>query len=409
MSTKLKIIERIKSRLEAEISNNNPLKYLKKFEPSEYYDVLISTLYLYTRPKKGVRNKSIILVELVCAIGHAVRSALRQRKDSSLAAKTGAFLLYTFEEYEIIKVAIGASENGHQTFVVLVLEDEKIAKLWSSIETEKIEKLPSLKPYAPWTSTRHPEANVPMVKTSNKSVLESITPETHPMLFECLNRAQTVGWQINKEVYDLHLWALRNKTDAFADIWEQSNPDAKATKLREAKSIGDIAKRMLTHTFHHLYYYDFRGRRYPTTAYLHEQGSDLARGLLLRADKKRIGKGGFFWLMVSIASNWAGSSGRADGAKTDKIPLKDRFEWALDNEEILISYVEKPKVNQGWMQADNPWQFIAACFELKKFRDWQMQFFDDYIDPSIINSALESLGVDPYDYESHLEAYIDGL
>jgi hypothetical protein len=97
-----------------------------------------------------------------------------------------------------------------------------------------------------------------MVKTSNKSVLESITPETHPMLFECLNRAQTVGWQIHKEVYDLHLWALRNKTDAFADIWEQSNPDAKTTKLREAKSIGDIAKRMLTHTFYHIYYYDFR-------------------------------------------------------------------------------------------------------------------------------------------------------
>jgi DNA-directed RNA polymerase len=150
------------------------------------------------------------------------------------------------------------------------------------------------------------------------------------------------------------------------------------------------------------------GRKYPTTAYLHEQGSDLARGLLLRADKKRIGKGGFFWLMVSIASNWAGSSGRADGAKTDKIPLKDRFEWALDNEEILISYAEKPKVNQGWMQADNPWQFIAACFELKRFRDWQMQFFDDYVDLSIIDSALESLGVDPYDYESHLEAYVDG-
>ena len=60
------------------------------------------------------------------------------------------------------------------------------------------------------------------------------------------------------------------------------------------------------------------------------------------------------------------------------------------------------------MQADNPWQFIAACFELKKFRGWQMQFFDDYVDLSIIDSALESLGVDPYDYESHLEAYVDG-
>jgi DNA-directed RNA polymerase, mitochondrial len=141
-----------------------------------------------------------------------------------------------------------------------------------------------------------------------------------------------------------------------------------------------------------LYYYDFRGRKYPTTAYLHEQGSDLARGLLLRQDKKRIGREGFFWLCVSIASNWAGSSGRDDNAKTDKIPLKDRYAWVLDNEEIILSYAASPKVNQGWMKADKPWQFLAACFELMRFRIWQVELDD-----------LEN-----YDYESHLECFIDG-
>lgn len=122
-----------------------------------------------------------------------------------------------------------------------------------------------------------------------------------------------------------------------------------------------------------LYYYDFRGRKYPTTAYLHEQGSDLARGLLIRADKKAIGERGFFWLLVSIASNWAGDAGRDDKAKTDKIPLEDRFQWALDNEDIFLSYAESPKVHQGWMKADKPWQFLAACMELMKFRIWQIQ------------------------------------
>lgn len=150
------------------------------------------------------------------------------------------------------------------------------------------------------------------------------------------------------------------------------------------------------------------GRKYPATAYLHEQGSDLARGLLLRQDSKPIGKEGFFWLMVSIASNWAGDSGRPDGAKTDKIPLRDRYMWALDNEEILLSYAEKPKVNQGWMNADNPWQFLAACLEFKRFRDWQYSFFDDPPDVGLIDSELEKLGVDPYDFESSLECYIDG-
>lgn len=100
--------------------------------------------------------------------------------------------------------------------------------------------------------------------------------------------------------------------------------------------------------------------------------------------------------MVSIASNWAGSAGRSDNAKTDKIPLKDRYEWALDNEEILLDYAIQPKINQGWMKADKPWQFLAACNELKKLREWQ---------------GVHGFHLDPYNdfgYASSLECFIDG-
>jgi DNA-directed RNA polymerase len=144
------------------------------------------------------------------------------------------------------------------------------------------------------------------------------------------------------------------------------------------------------------YYYDFRGRRYPATAYFHEQGTDLAKGLLLREDKKEIGKEGFFWLMVSIASNWAGASGREDGAKTDKIPLKDRYLWSTDNEDILLDYAMQPKVNQGWMKADKPWQFLAACNELKKLREWQIKH-GFHLDP-----------FNDFGYSSSLECFVDG-
>ena len=154
----------------------------------------------------------------------------------------------------------------------------------------------------------------------------------------------------------------------------------------------------MTHLNIMLYYFDFRGRKYPSTAYLHEQGSDLAKGLLLRADRKPIGQGGFEWLLISIASNWAGDAGRSDGYKTDKIPLRDRVKWALDNEEIFLDYAENPKVNQGWMKADKPWQFLAACMELMKFRIWQMTH----------QKAIEDGLIDEYGYESHLECFIDG-
>jgi DNA-directed RNA polymerase len=401
------IIQSIKSRLKEEIAPQSPLKYLFQLDPEAYIDTVISIVYLYTRAKRGANKNTIYLTEVISAIGHGIRNKFKLKRDSAIAAKTGAFMLYTFEQLSIVQVMLGQSSNGHNSYIIQVLDDETISKLWETLNPAEIEKLPSETPYTPWFTTRHP-TGANMVKTGNKDVLDKITPETHPIIFDCINKAQSIGWLVNKEIYDLHLWALRNKTDAFAEIWEQQNPEAKSTKLREAKAIGGIAKRFLNKTFYHLYYYDFRGRKYPATAYLHEQGSDLARGLLLREDKKSIGKEGFFWLLVSIASNWAGDAGRDDGAKTDKIPLKDRYLWALDNEEIILSYAENPKVNQGWMKADKPWQFLAACFELKKFRNWQTSFFDDYVDINEIEKLLESIGVEPYDFESHLECYIDG-
>jgi DNA-directed RNA polymerase len=402
-----KLIELIDARVQSEIAPQNPLKFLSKLKAESYIDTVISIVYLYTRKKRGSVTNTIYLTEVISALGHGVRNKFKLKRDSAIAAKTGAFLLFNFEVLELLQVVLGKGTNGHQSYIIQVLNDDAICKLWESLPPNQIEKLPSEKPYAPWITAKH-ESGVWLVKTRNKDVLDKLTIDTHPIVFSSINKSQAIGWRINKEIYEIQQWALRNKTEAFSDIWEAQNAEAKATKLREAKAIASIAKRFVDKTFYHLYYYDFRGRKYPTTAYLHEQGSDSARGLLLREDSKPIGKDGFFWLTVSIANNWAGDAGREDNAKTDKIPLKDRHFWVIDNEDILISYAEKPKVNQGWMKADKPWQFLAACLELKRFRDWQMSFFDDYIDIGIIDSALENLGVDPYDFNSSLECYIDG-
>ena len=392
---KQKLIRSLTRRMDEELSTKNPLRYLKDHNIEDYIDNLLSVVYLYTRHKKGVKDKSIKLAEVISTIGHTLRGILKLKRDSAIAARTGAFILYSFEELGVLNISMGAGENGHGVYIINILNDDILSKLWESVTINKTEKLPSEKPYEPWETVKH-STGLKMIKTYDANVLNVVTKDTHPILFDVLNKAQTVGWRINQDVYDLHLWALRNKTDAFSDIWEQTNPDAKQSKIREAIAIGEIAKRFIGKTFYQLYYYDFRGRKYCTTAYLHEQGSDLARGLLLRDGKKRIGDQGFFWLLISIANNWGGDCGREDGAKSDKIPLNDRVYWALDNEEILISYAENPKVNQGWMKADSPWQFLAAVLELKNLRDWQE------------SESLQSCNYDEYGYESHLEAYVDG-
>ena len=394
---KQKIIESLQTRIQNELTVRNPVSFLKDIPIDIIYSGFITVLYLYTRTGKGTNKQTIYMAEVITAIGHRIRNKMKLKVNSGLSAKTGAFLLYTAEILGLILIDMTKGTNGHGSYAIEVVEEDILAGLWDEIPFEHIEKLPSTVPYDDWVSGIH-STGVPMVKTQAREVLALLSPGAQPLVFETLNKSQHVGWQINEPIYDLHLWALRNKTAAFQEIWDMQSPIARQSKIREAKAIGGIAKRFLGEVFFHLYYTDFRGRKYPATAYLHEQGSDLAKGLLLRADSGKIGEQGFFWLMISLANNWAGDAGREDGYKTDKIPLNDRVYWALDNEEIFIAYAENPKVNQGWMKADKPWQFLAACFELKKLRSWQ-------------DALSAETGVDHstcYEYESHLECYVDG-
>src|SRR4051812_40821893 len=97
-------------------------------------DTVISIVYLYTRPKRGANKNSIFLTEVLAAVGHGVRNKLKQKRDSSLAAKTGGFFLYSFEELGMIQVIMGSGSKGHGTYLVQVMDDESICKLWSNLE-----------------------------------------------------------------------------------------------------------------------------------------------------------------------------------------------------------------------------------------------------------------------------------
>lgn len=384
---KQKLIASLQSRIK-EIAPQSSIKFIKNIDFELIYQATIKCVYLYTRKNKKTK---IALAETTTAIGSDIRQLAELKKDSGSAAKVGAFLLYSFEECGLLHVVLSQGTK-HATYFIEVDNDDALNEMWEEIPMEKSEKFPSLTPPEPWTSTSY--ENLRMIKTMSKEVLRSITPESHPMIYESINRAQNVGWRINTEMLGIFEWALKYKTEAFNDIWEMQSNEAKSSKLREAKAILSIAKKFRDVVFYHRYYLDFRYRRYPATAYLHEQGVDAAKGLLLRADKRPLGEQGFYWLLICIASNWAGDAKRSDKLKTDKIPLKDRVQWSLDNEEILLSYAESPKINQGWMQADAPWSFLAGCIELRNARE-----HEEWVAKS---------GGTIFDYECSLEGYIDG-
>lgn len=98
---------------------------------------------------------------------------------------------------------------------------------------------------------------------------------------------------------------------------------------------------------------DFRGRVYDNGLYLKPQGDDLSKGLLLFANGKPLGEVGGYWLAVHGANSYG----------VDKVPLDDRVEWVMQNEDAILAAAESPLENRFWMAADAPFQFLAFCFE----------------------------------------------
>lgn len=390
------LLQNIEARLKAEISKRDNLFFLTELDMEECLGIVISTLYLYSRPSKSDDNRLSFTI-IASAMGHAIRNHYKLKKDSALAVKAGAFFLYTFDLFEIVEVELKRGANNHATYFLDVKDDEAIRKLWSGLPKHVIQKLPSETPYAPWVTSLHATGAF-LVKTGSKAVLKQITLEKTPLVFSCVNKMQATGWRINPEIFSVQKWALRHKASVFNNIWKILSHEAKASKLREVKTIFQIANRFVDKTFYHLYYMDFRSRIYPATAYLHEQGTDVAKGLIRRAEKKPLTKEGYYWLMIYLANCWAGII-EGYPLKTDKLPMNERYKWAVENEESFLQFATDPKSFTLWMDADAPWQFLSACYELAALRNWQ---FDNWGEGDL-NDCFDN-----FDFPSDIVVYIDG-
>jgi hypothetical protein len=239
----------LEERIVKELSIRNPINCLKKIDANDLLNTAVIVLYTYRRGDRS-GSKPLSLSEIATAIGKKVQSAAKMKKDSSNAAKIGAFVLYSFEKFKIISMKLGAGTNGHCIYMIEVLDHALVEKLWEMIPIDKIEKLPAKTPYTPWETSSHP-CGASLVKTCDKGVLSALTIETHPIVFSSVNKAQEVGWKVNAGILPLVAWALRNKADAFADIWEIHNNEARQSKLRETAAVSSIAKRFIGVTFYH--------------------------------------------------------------------------------------------------------------------------------------------------------------
>ncbi|KAI8981732.1 hypothetical protein BDF20DRAFT_425039 [Mycotypha africana] len=100
---------------------------------------------------------------------------------------------------------------------------------------------------------------------------------------------------------------------------------------------------------------DFRGRAYPMPPTLNHLGNDLCRGLLHFDEAKPLGARGWRWLKIHLA-NLTGF---------DKHSFTEREQFTVDNMENILDSVDNPLGGKRWwLKAENPWQCLAACYEV---------------------------------------------
>jgi DNA-directed RNA polymerase len=117
--------------------------------------------------------------------------------------------------------------------------------------------------------------------------------------------------------------------------------------LRVARQFRDVP-------FWFVYQYDYRGRAYANTRGVSPQGSDLQKALLRSADGVPI--------TTAAAKFWFYTAG-ANRFGFDKAPLEERYQWTVDRRALICNIAMAPLENRQWTEADNPFQFLAWCFE----------------------------------------------
>ncbi|KAI0640998.1 DNA/RNA polymerase [Trametes meyenii] len=210
------------------------------------------------------------------------------------------------------------------------------------------------------------------------------------LVFAGLDVLGSTPWRINRRVFDvvLKVWnsgerfckippavpdepepvrpdnmEFDNKAKAIYYERQKSWMQAKAANHSDRCSINykvEIARAFLGDTIYLPHNVDFRGRAYPVPPHLNHIGDDLSRGLLLFGDSKPLGARGLRWLKIHLA-NLAGY---------DKASFDERVEFVHEHLEDIFDSAEHPlEGKRWWIKADDPWQCLATCIELKSALD----------------------------------------
>lgn len=341
-----------------------------------------------------------------------------------IVEKTGFFTIASVPQREVKnkKVAVTNRIVVHPT-----------SKCLEFIETNKErasmlnpDYLPTLIPPKKWRHARGggyynrklPKLN--LIKTYNQDYLNILEDKIQKgelnEVLSAVNALQETAWAINPKVLEVlehYWWTLRGGVADLPHHDDEKIPccpvcgedindlvDARQlhpclTELKEIdkerflewrKQAGIVRKRNATNfgrrlgvsriltiakmfleeeEFYFPYQLDFRGRIYAVPPYLNPQGTQVAKGLLQFAHGKRLGSmEAVKWLAIHGANTYG----------NDKVSFDDRYSFIIQNQAQIVACAEDPYHNLFWTEADEPFPFLAFCFEWKGYCEQGLDF-----------------------------------
>lgn len=322
--------------------------------------------------------------------------------ESDIKLQIGSLLISGFIETSgFLKII----EQPHKKGKIKVLVATPAVVDWLQDAHNKCEllsplNLPMVAPPRPWTSlfgggylSARGGRVLKLVRTRSKEAVKVLDKADLSKVFKAVNALQDTPWHINpfihqvlKDIWDMggdiagvppletdinlppKAWSNDDEYQAYkeehpeefldwkhktAKAWEEwhsttSKRAAVRFKLYVADKFQDYERIYMPWTL------DWRGRMYPVPQYVNPQGDDLGKALLEFAEGKRLGERGVYWLAIHGANCFG----------VDKVSFQERVKWVKDHEaEIQDSATNPLDGYRFWVDADDPFKFLAFCKE----------------------------------------------
>jgi len=217
-----------------------------------------------------------------------------------------------------------------------------------------------------------------MVRRGDNTLIQGETP------IQFLNKIQKVAYRLNSFIVDVaeQLYKLEHAVGKFLPIINYDlppkpfdiadNKNARKDYRRRAAEVMNLNAQQFKRScrtrmtleavqrfkdveqFFIPWSFDYRGRAYPIPAFLTPQDTDFGKSLLRFAKEAFMTPEAELWLAFQVATTYG----------LDKATMTDRLEWTHNNHKLITLIVSDPIGNiHEWENADEPWQFLAACEE----------------------------------------------